>query len=49
LGAAVGALVVAHFGVVAVLALALALALLVLNGIASCRPWSSSEAWTVEA
>jgi uncharacterized membrane protein YoaK (UPF0700 family) len=47
LGAAVGALVVLHFGVVPVLALALAL--LVLNGIASCRTWSSSEAWTVGA
>jgi uncharacterized membrane protein YoaK (UPF0700 family) len=47
LGAAIGALVVLHFGVVAVLALALAL--LVLNGIASCWTWSSSEAWTVGA
>jgi uncharacterized membrane protein YoaK (UPF0700 family) len=47
LGAAVGALLVFHVGVVAVLALALAL--LVLNGIASCRFWSSSAAWTVGA
>jgi uncharacterized membrane protein YoaK (UPF0700 family) len=47
LGAAVGALLVFHAGVVAVLALALAL--LVLNGIASCRFWSSSAAWTVGA
>lgn len=47
LGAAVGALLVFHVGVVAVLALALAL--LVLNGIASCRLWSSSAAWTVGA
>jgi uncharacterized membrane protein YoaK (UPF0700 family) len=47
LGAAVGALLVFHVGVVAVLALALAL--LVLNGIASYRLWSSSAAWTVGA
>jgi uncharacterized membrane protein YoaK (UPF0700 family) len=45
LGAAVGALLVFHVGVEAVLALALAL--LVSNGIASCRLWSSSAAWTV--
>ena len=44
-GAAVGALLVFHVGVVAVLALALAL--LVLNGIASYRLWSSSAGWTV--
>jgi uncharacterized membrane protein YoaK (UPF0700 family) len=45
LGAAVGAFLVLHAGVSAVLALALAL--LVLNGIASYRLRSSSEAWTV--
>jgi hypothetical protein len=47
LGAAVGAFLVFHVGVIAVLALALAL--LVLNGIASYRLSSSSEAWTVAA
>jgi uncharacterized membrane protein YoaK (UPF0700 family) len=47
LGAAVGAFLVFHIGVIAVLALALAL--LVLNAIASYRLWSSSEAWTVAA
>jgi uncharacterized membrane protein YoaK (UPF0700 family) len=47
LGAAVGALLVFHARVTAVLVLALAL--LVLNGIASYRLWSSSEAWTVGA
>jgi uncharacterized membrane protein YoaK (UPF0700 family) len=47
LGAAVGAFLVFHGGVIAVLAAALAL--LVLNGIASYRLWSSSEAWTVAA
>jgi uncharacterized membrane protein YoaK (UPF0700 family) len=47
LGAAVGAFLVFHVGVIAVLALAFAL--LVLNGIASYRLWSSSEAWTVAA
>jgi uncharacterized membrane protein YoaK (UPF0700 family) len=45
LGAVVGTFLVLHAGVVAVLALALAL--LVLNGIASYRLRSSSEAWTV--
>ena len=45
LGAAVGAVLVLRVSVAAVLALALAL--LVLNGIASWRFWSSSEAWTV--
>jgi uncharacterized membrane protein YoaK (UPF0700 family) len=45
LGAVVGALLVLHAGVAAVLALALAL--LVFNGIASFRHWSSSAAWTV--
>jgi uncharacterized membrane protein YoaK (UPF0700 family) len=45
LGAAVGALLVFHVGVAAVLALALAL--LALTAIASCRHWSSSAAWTV--
>jgi hypothetical protein len=47
LGAAVGAFLVFHVGVSAVLALALAL--LVLNGIASYRLGSSSEAWTAAA
>src|SRR5712691_2094525 len=47
LGAAVGAFLVFHVGVTAVLVLALAL--LVLNGIASYRLSSSSEAWTVAA
>ena len=47
LGAAVGAFLVFHVGVIAVLALALAL--LVLNGIASYRLSSSSEAWTLAA
>jgi uncharacterized membrane protein YoaK (UPF0700 family) len=47
LGAAVGAFLVFRVGVFAVLALALAL--LVLNGIASYRLRSSSEAWTVAA
>jgi uncharacterized membrane protein YoaK (UPF0700 family) len=47
LGAAVGAFLVFHVGVMAVLALALAL--LVLTGIASYRLRSSSEAWTVAA
>ena len=45
LGAAVGALLVFHAGVAAVLALASAL--LVLNGLASLRHWSSTAAWTV--
>jgi uncharacterized membrane protein YoaK (UPF0700 family) len=44
-GAAVGALLVVHVGVVAVLALALAL--LVANGVAGCRLWSSTAVWTV--
>jgi uncharacterized membrane protein YoaK (UPF0700 family) len=44
LGAAVGAFLVLRVGVIAVLALALAL--LVLNGIASYRLRSSSQAWT---
>jgi uncharacterized membrane protein YoaK (UPF0700 family) len=47
LGAAAGALLVFHVGVVAVLALALAL--LASTCIASCRLWSSSAAWTVGA
>ena len=47
LGAAVGAFVIFHFGVSAVLALALAL--LVANGIAAHRFSSSSEAWTAGA
>ncbi|HEX9462106.1 MAG TPA: DUF1275 family protein, partial [Alphaproteobacteria bacterium] len=47
LGAAVGAFLVFHAGVIAVLALAFAL--LVVNGIASYRFRSSSEAWTVGA
>ncbi len=47
LGAAVGAFLVFHAGVVAVLALAFAL--LVVNGIASYRFRSSSETWTVGA
>jgi uncharacterized membrane protein YoaK (UPF0700 family) len=47
LGAAVGALLVFHLGAIAVLALALAL--LVFNGIASSRLWSSSAAWTAGA
>src|SRR6267378_2171868 len=47
LGAAVGAFLVFHVGVIAVLALAFAL--LVLNGIASYRFRSSSETWTVGA
>jgi len=47
LGAAVGAFLVFHAGVIAVLALALAL--LVVNGIASYRFRSSSETWTVGA
>ncbi len=46
-GAAVGAYLVFQVGVVPVLALAFAL--LVVNGIASYRLWSSSEAWTVAA
>jgi uncharacterized membrane protein YoaK (UPF0700 family) len=45
LGAAVGTLLVLHVGVAA--ALALALAMLVFNGIASVRHWSTSEPWTV--
>jgi uncharacterized membrane protein YoaK (UPF0700 family) len=45
LGAAIGALLVFHVGVAAVLALALAL--LVLNAIGSARFWSSTEAWAV--
>jgi uncharacterized membrane protein YoaK (UPF0700 family) len=45
LGAAVGALLVVHAGVVAVLALALAL--LALNGVAGWRVASSTAAWTV--
>jgi uncharacterized membrane protein YoaK (UPF0700 family) len=47
LGAAIGAFLVFHGGVSAVLTLALAL--LVLNGIALYRFWSSSAAWTVAA
>jgi uncharacterized membrane protein YoaK (UPF0700 family) len=47
LGAAVGAFLVFHAGVIAVLALALAL--LVVNGIGSYRFRSSSETWTVGA
>jgi uncharacterized membrane protein YoaK (UPF0700 family) len=47
LGAAVGAFLVFHAGVIAVLALAFAL--LVVNGIASYRFRSSSETWTVGA
>jgi uncharacterized membrane protein YoaK (UPF0700 family) len=47
LGAAVGAYLVFHAGVIAVLALALTL--LVLNGIASYRFRSSAQAWTVGA
>jgi uncharacterized membrane protein YoaK (UPF0700 family) len=47
LGAAVGAFLIFHVGVTAVLGLAVAL--LVLNGIATYRLWSSSEAWTVAA
>jgi hypothetical protein len=47
LGAAAGTFLVLHVGVVA--GLALALALLVLNGIASYRLRSSSEAWAVAA
>jgi uncharacterized membrane protein YoaK (UPF0700 family) len=47
LGAAVGAFLVFHASVIAVLALALAL--LVVNGIASYRFRTSSEAWTVGA
>jgi uncharacterized membrane protein YoaK (UPF0700 family) len=46
-GAAIGALLIFHVGVSAVLALALAL--LLLNGIASYRLSSSSDAWTVGA
>jgi len=45
LGAAVGAFLVFHAGVIAVLALAFAL--LVVNGIAGYRFRSSSETWTV--
>ena len=45
LGAAVGAVLVFHVGVAAVLVLALAL--LALTGIASWRLWSSSAPWTV--
>jgi len=45
LGAAIGAFLIFHVGVSAVLALALAL--LLLNGIASYRLSSSSDAWTV--
>jgi uncharacterized membrane protein YoaK (UPF0700 family) len=45
LGAAVGAFLIFHAGVTAVLALALAL--LVANGIAAHKLSSSSEAWTV--
>jgi uncharacterized membrane protein YoaK (UPF0700 family) len=47
LGAAVGTFLVFHAGAAAVLALAFAL--LALNGIASYRLSSSSEAWTVAA
>ena len=47
LGAAVGAFLVFHVGVTAVLGLAVAL--LVLNGVATYRLWSSSEAWTAAA
>jgi uncharacterized membrane protein YoaK (UPF0700 family) len=46
-GAAIGALLIFHVGVSAVLALALAL--LLLNWIASYRLSSSSDAWTVGA
>jgi uncharacterized membrane protein YoaK (UPF0700 family) len=46
-GAAVGALLVLHHGVAA--ALALALALLLGNGIAIARHWSSSAAWTADS
>jgi uncharacterized membrane protein YoaK (UPF0700 family) len=45
LGAAIGAVLVFHVGVSAVLALALAL--LVLNGIVAYRQSSSSDAWTL--
>jgi uncharacterized membrane protein YoaK (UPF0700 family) len=45
LGAAVGAFLLFHVGVSAVLALALVL--LVLNGIATYRLWSSADAWTI--
>ena len=44
LGAAIGAFLVFHVGVSAVLALTLAL--LTLNGIAAYRVWSSSATWT---
>jgi uncharacterized membrane protein YoaK (UPF0700 family) len=44
LGAAFGAVLVFKSGVSA--ALGLALALLALTGIAACRHWASSEAWT---
>jgi len=47
LGAAVGAFLFFHVGVIAVLALGVRV--LVLNGIASYRLLSSSEAWTVGA
>jgi len=47
LGAAIGAFLIFHFGVSAVLALALAL--LVMNGIAAYRLSSSVEAWTAGA
>ena len=47
LGAGVGAFLVLNVGIVSVLALTLAL--LVLNGIASFRVASSSEAWTAAA
>src|SRR6476661_7087204 len=47
LGAAIGAFLVFHSGVSAVLALTLAL--LTLNGIAAYRLSSSSAAWTAEA
>jgi uncharacterized membrane protein YoaK (UPF0700 family) len=44
LGAAVGAYLVLHVGIVSVLTLTLAL--LVVNGIASYRGWSSTAPWT---
>jgi len=47
LGAAVGTFLIFHVGVSAVLALALIL--LLLNGIASYRLSSSTDAWTVGA
>jgi uncharacterized membrane protein YoaK (UPF0700 family) len=47
LGALIGAFLIFHVGVSAVLALALAL--LILNGIAGYRLWSSQDAWTAGA